>query len=117
MSSFTYIAEFSASSVTSTDESDLFRGGKGISKDLNDLVGRPTAADVEDAAGRERAVLGSQPADQCGDFVDFHEASHGDLGAHVVDVFRCHLREDLGLGGGGRDAVHQDVLRRQFLTE
>src|SRR6476659_5667307 len=70
-------------------------------------VRRPAAGDVEDGASRKGTVLRGEPTDEGGDLVDFHEPSHRNLAPHVFDVFRFHLREDLGVSGRGCDAVDQ----------
>ena len=51
------------------------------------LVGCSTAADVEDAAGAERAFGGCEPCGERGDFGYFAGAPNGDALNHVLHLF------------------------------
>ena len=77
----------------------------------------PPPRQVEDGAGRERALGGGEPGDQGGDLLDGAEAAHGDLGAHVVDELLAHLLEDVGLDGGRGDAVDEDAAAGGLLAQ
>src|SRR5262249_2402586 len=80
-------------------------------------VRRPAAGDVEHRAGRERAVLGSEPAHQRGDLVDRDEAAHRDLREHVIDVLLLHLVEYRGLRRGGCHAVDEHTGPGKLLPQ
>ena len=63
-----------------------------------DSVSGAAAADVEHGAGRERAFLRRQPADEGRDLGQLQEAAQRDPRQHVVDVLLLHLAEHLGPG-------------------
>jgi hypothetical protein len=44
-------------------------------------------------------------------------AIHGNFGAHVFDMFGLHLVEDLGSGGCGCYAVHENVLGGELFRQ
>jgi hypothetical protein len=81
------------------------------------LIRRPAPADVEDRAGGERAVVGTEPGDQRRYFLRAAGAAHGDARHHVPDVFRRDLAQDIGLDHRRRDGIDQNAFCCQLFGE
>src|SRR5919109_3684989 len=81
------------------------------------LVGGTTAGDIEYRTGRERALVGSEPADERRDLLYLDEAPHGNFRQHVLRELGRHLVQDRRLRRGGRHAVDQHAALGELLAE
>ena len=79
-------------------------------------IGCSPASQVEDRPGRETAFFGGKPANHRRRLFDQQEPPTRNFRQHEIYVFLLHLVEDTRARCCRCDAIHRDVVPRQFLA-